>query len=282
MDLALTIPMVIPRPFAPPVGNRGMVRMATPITRPFIRIEQRATGGHVVGDQVRAGLSVRMVTDPPALLSRVPRDNTDDRRPIVRIGAVPLTLIGAPPGRIRRVTVRRAFFPPRSGTTRQPRRPCPSSGRSGRMHSDGPEYAAVAYGAVGVTAPTHVPGGPSILPWQSRVAGVPAWRVVAASFRRQSLSTACNSHDRRDSDRPESSLAPGIGVAPYLDNAGIAGRPGGGAVRAKACRCSHPVTRQLGSQSWGDHTTSSTVATHEPYTCLNFWVHYKLGWYQRS
>jgi hypothetical protein len=58
MDLALPITMVIPRPFAPPVGNRGMVWMTATITLPFIDIEQRTTRRHVVSNQVTAGLPV--------------------------------------------------------------------------------------------------------------------------------------------------------------------------------------------------------------------------------
>jgi hypothetical protein len=69
MDLALTITIVIPRPFAHPMGNRGMAPMTATITLPFISIEQRATRRHVVSNQVAAGLSVGMVADPPALLA---------------------------------------------------------------------------------------------------------------------------------------------------------------------------------------------------------------------
>jgi hypothetical protein len=45
MDLALTVTIAIPRPFAQPVRHRGMARMTAPVTLPFIRIEQRAPGG---------------------------------------------------------------------------------------------------------------------------------------------------------------------------------------------------------------------------------------------
>jgi hypothetical protein len=39
MDLALAITLIIPRPFAPTMGNRGMARMAAAITLPFVGIE---------------------------------------------------------------------------------------------------------------------------------------------------------------------------------------------------------------------------------------------------
>src|SRR5262245_19325170 len=77
MHLVPAIPIVIPCPFAHPVGHRGMTRVTAPITLPFIRIEQRAPGGDVVGNEVVAGVPVGMVAYPPALLSRVARDDTD-------------------------------------------------------------------------------------------------------------------------------------------------------------------------------------------------------------
>src|SRR5262245_58965680 len=78
MDLALAVTVVIARPFAPPVGNRGMARMAPSITLPFIGREPRAPGGHMVGNQLVTGVPVRMVADPPALLACITRDDTDE------------------------------------------------------------------------------------------------------------------------------------------------------------------------------------------------------------
>jgi hypothetical protein len=98
MDLAPTITIVIPGPFAHPVGNRSMAQMTPTITLPLISIEPRASRGHIVSNQVAAGLPVCMVTDPPALLPRVARDDTDDGRAIVPISPVPFALVGAPPG----------------------------------------------------------------------------------------------------------------------------------------------------------------------------------------
>jgi hypothetical protein len=110
MDLTLAITIVIPRPFAHPVGHRGMTRMTATITLPFISIEQRASRRHVVSHQVATGVPVGMVADPPALLSRVARDDTDDGRAIVRIRPMPFALVGAPPRWIYRVRVRCAFW----------------------------------------------------------------------------------------------------------------------------------------------------------------------------
>jgi hypothetical protein len=160
MDLTLPITIVIPRPFAHRVGNRGMARMTTPITLPFICVEERVPGGDGVGNKVAAGVLVRMVTDPPALLTRVARDDTDDGRAIVRIRPVPLAFVGAAPGWICRVRVRRAFFPRRFGTIRRPRRPSHALHQSGRSRLDALEYAAARCGAVSVTPPIRGQGAP--------------------------------------------------------------------------------------------------------------------------
>jgi hypothetical protein len=127
MDLALAVPMIIPRRFAHPMGNSGMAGMAAAITLPFVGLEPCAVRGHVVSHQVVAGVPVRMVADPPALLSCVARDDTDDRGAIVGRGAVPFALIGTPAWWIDGVTRRPAFFPPRYGTAHRPQRQDPSS-----------------------------------------------------------------------------------------------------------------------------------------------------------
>jgi hypothetical protein len=264
VHLAAAIAIIIPRPLVHAVANGGMGWMVAPIALPVVGIQPRADGWDRLREQGSAGACIGMVAAPQALLARVPRHHTDDGRAIVSVGAMPFSLVGTSPGWIRGSRLGRALFPPRCGTARRPRRLCPSSRRSVRSRSEGPEDAAVAYGAVCVSAPTRAPGGPSVLPWPSRVAVVPAWPGVAECFRRRSPSPGCHSPHRRDSDRPERGLAPGIAGAPYSDNAGMACHRGGDAVRAKACRCCHPVPRQSASQSWGNHPTSSTVATHEP------------------
>jgi hypothetical protein len=139
MDSAMTIPMVIARPCAHPVGHRGMVRMATSIALPCIGLEECATRGHVISHQVLAGSPVCMITAPPALLSRVPRDHTANRWPIVRRGAVPLPLIGAPPGRIRRVRVRGACCPSRARACLQSMRASRAKWAHSAESDSGPE-----------------------------------------------------------------------------------------------------------------------------------------------
>ena len=109
---------------------------------------------------------VRVVTHPKPLLARLARDDTDDRGPIVGVGAVALALVGAAPGRVMWIAMGRAVFPRRSDTTRPPPRWCPPSPRWVRWRSAESGGAAGAYGAVCATGPARAPDGPSAPPWQ--------------------------------------------------------------------------------------------------------------------
>ena len=142
VDVTAAITIIIPGPCAGAVAHGGMGGMAAMITLPLVGGERRVASRDVVSHQVAAGVPVPMVADPPARLARVPRDDADDGRAIVRIRPVPFALVAAPPGWIGRVKVRRAVVPPRVDTARRPQRPCHASHRSGRSRSGGLEYAA--------------------------------------------------------------------------------------------------------------------------------------------
>ena len=131
VHLTPAIVIIIPRPLVNAVANRRMARMTPAVALPFISIEPRAAHRDVLRDQRRAGARIGMVADPPALLSRLARDQTDDGGPIIGVGPVPLALIGAAPGRIGGVSMRGAFFPPRFGTAHQLQRRYPPSPLSG-------------------------------------------------------------------------------------------------------------------------------------------------------
>jgi hypothetical protein len=123
VDLAPAITIIITGPFVGPGAHGGVGRRAAAIARPFVRVEDRALGRDVLGDQVSAGARVGMVADPQALLARLARHHTDDRGPIIGRGAMPLALIGASAWRIGGVAMGRAFFPPRSDPVHPPHTP---------------------------------------------------------------------------------------------------------------------------------------------------------------
>jgi hypothetical protein len=134
MNLTTAVAIIIPRPLVPAVADSRVAWMAPAIALRLIGIEQGAAYRNVLRDQRRTGVPVRMVADPPALLTRVARDDADDGGTIVGIGAVPFALIGATTGWIGGIAMRRAFFPPRFGTARRLRRHCPPSQPSVPSH----------------------------------------------------------------------------------------------------------------------------------------------------
>jgi hypothetical protein len=134
VHLTWAISIIIPCPLMDAVAERGMGGMTAPVALPLIGREPRATRGNVLRDQGRAGVCVGMVADPSALLSGLARDHTDEGRPIVGIGAMPLPLIGVPPGWIGGSSMRGAFVPPRCDTTRRLRRWYPSLQSSVPFH----------------------------------------------------------------------------------------------------------------------------------------------------
>src|SRR5262245_39724514 len=143
----------IPRPFAHPVRHRGMAGRTAPVTLPCLRIAPRAPRGDVVSHAGAARLPVGMVAHPPARLACVARADAEAGRAILRRRPMPHALVGTAPGWSCGGRVWRAFFPPRCGTARRPRRPSLASPRSGRSRAGGLADAAATSGAVAGTAP---------------------------------------------------------------------------------------------------------------------------------
>src|SRR5919197_36393 len=100
MDLTEAIPIGIPRPLVYAVADGGMGRMATTIALPLVGIESCATGRHVVGNEVVAGPRVRVITHPEAVLTCLPRYQTNNGWAIVGISAMPFALIRASTWRV--------------------------------------------------------------------------------------------------------------------------------------------------------------------------------------
>jgi hypothetical protein len=123
VHLAAAIPIIISCPLAHAVADGGVGRMAASVALPFVRVEDRAVPGEILSNQARAGVLIRTVTDPKALLARLARDNADDGGAVVRVGTMPPALIGAPTGWIGGIAMGCSFFPPRSGRVHRPQRP---------------------------------------------------------------------------------------------------------------------------------------------------------------
>ena len=126
MHFAAAITVVIPRPFAHTMGDRGMAWMTAPVALPFVGVQPRTDSRNVFINEAVARPPVRVVAYPKALLACVTRDDADDGRPIVGIGAMASPLIGPSTWRVAGIAMGRAFFPPRSGTARRPQTPCRS------------------------------------------------------------------------------------------------------------------------------------------------------------
>ena len=92
MDLTSAIPIIIPRPFVDAMADRGMGGMTPPVALPLIGIQTRAASRQVFADELVTSPPIRVVTHPQSLLARFSRDDTDDRRPIVGVGAVALVV----------------------------------------------------------------------------------------------------------------------------------------------------------------------------------------------
>jgi hypothetical protein len=72
VDFTAAITIAIPGPVADPVAHGGVGGVAVVIALPLVRIEPRAVGGHVVGNQRVAGSRVRVIAHPETLLPRLP------------------------------------------------------------------------------------------------------------------------------------------------------------------------------------------------------------------
>jgi hypothetical protein len=206
VHLTLAIGIVIPRPFAHPMTDGRMGRMAAPVALPLVGIELGAADWNVVGDKATARSRVGTVAHPEAVLARLPRHHTDDGGTIVGVGPVPFALIRSATWRIGGVAMRRAFFPQRSDTAHPPQMSCRASVSSVRSGSGCLAPVGVTYALACVTNPARGPSAPLARPWQSREAAAPASLVVAASSRTRYRSAGCSTHHNPGSGRQEKAL----------------------------------------------------------------------------
>ncbi len=130
MHLAHSIAIIISRPLATTLRIRGVPDSGVPrlefvghrqIPLPLIRVEDRRALWDGAFDYREAGRGIGMMAHEVPHHTALASDNREDWRTIRLIGAVSFPLVGPSSGRIAGVFVRRAFFPPRSGTTHPPR-----------------------------------------------------------------------------------------------------------------------------------------------------------------
>ena len=112
----VTIQVQRPGALGPRVVHRHMDSALVPahsaISRPLVRVDRRPRQAGVRDDLLQLRTAGR-ADDIQSDLTRLPPDDPGDRRPIVGEGPVAAAVVGPPPGRVGRIGVREAFFPPR-------------------------------------------------------------------------------------------------------------------------------------------------------------------------
>jgi hypothetical protein len=82
------------------------------ISRPLVRGDRRPLQASLFDDRLQLRTAGRADDIQPDL-TRLPPDDPGDRRSVVGEGPVAAPPIGPSPGRVGRIVVRNAFFPPR-------------------------------------------------------------------------------------------------------------------------------------------------------------------------
>src|SRR5262249_51774144 len=136
MHLAYSISIIIARPFLHAVADAGVLGMHARIVRGLISIQDRTLGRHIPFNNGAGGRLVGVLQYPIAHLVAGAADQTEDRWPVVGVGALAFLLIGAPPGWIVWIGMAGTFFPPRSDTVHQLRTRSRSSARQGGCRRD--------------------------------------------------------------------------------------------------------------------------------------------------
>jgi len=171
VDLASAIPIIIPCPSWvrwPTVSVGGVAAVIALHSSVYSMV---AAGRDVLREQVVAGLFRRVVADPEALLARVPRDDTDDGRTVVRVRPMPLRLLARRRADPQGQDV--ACFFPRVLVQLSASKAVPGMTSVGAVLFRLAWMRCRRYEAVCVTASTRVPGGPWARPSQSRAATAP-------------------------------------------------------------------------------------------------------------
>jgi hypothetical protein len=71
VDRAWALTIILPCPRVPAVADGGVGRRAATIALPFVRVQDRAVPWHLLGEQGRAGMRIRVIAAPKALCARL-------------------------------------------------------------------------------------------------------------------------------------------------------------------------------------------------------------------
>ena len=118
MNLAHAVAVVVARPLTPTMADRAVCSLDLVVALPFIRV----TSGLLLRKlmyMLLQSFAIRMRANSQAALPAVSADSSHHGWAIIVIGAVPAPLVRAAAWWITRIRVPFAFFPPRSGTSRQ-------------------------------------------------------------------------------------------------------------------------------------------------------------------
>jgi hypothetical protein len=92
MDFAHAVAIIITRPFLDTVADARMLRMHAPIVRCLIGIQDDALRWHIPFNNGACGRLIGMLEHPIAHLVAAPADQTQDRWPVILIGALAFAL----------------------------------------------------------------------------------------------------------------------------------------------------------------------------------------------
>jgi hypothetical protein len=138
MNFSYSITVIISCPLFLAVTDRAVRSLDLIVALPFIGV----TLGRLLGITMHVllqSLAVCMPTDSQAALPTLSANGSNHRWPIIFIRAVPALLVRSATWRIQRISMLFAFFPPRSGTSRQSqsRNLAVESGSTSHKHSVG-------------------------------------------------------------------------------------------------------------------------------------------------
>jgi hypothetical protein len=261
MDLANAISIIISGPLSTtvvrsPMFDRRVVGLEfcfdCRIPTPLICVEDRRSLRHRAPHDLKARRGIRMMPDKVAHSATLASYYREDRWPICFIRTVPFALVGSFSGRILRIFVRVAFFPPRSGTVHPPRRLSLSADPKATAGVDSIAPVCESRGCVLCRLRARARVWRSARPWRSRAGARQFWKVADVSSRRPSLLELSDSSRNLYSGR----LSACRGGEPHADPlshiADIAAHQDVDIAPATQGKLARQEVRQSGNQSYSE------------------------------